>query len=119
MLGRTAQHDVPTKCPGFAGSRKDFVRALRALGKSVVLGGRALRQTRRDSTRVLLSCSREEWLRTFGKEHLIISYCDGAGRVTCDTWQYHCLDGVVLCVGHRHGGVDGNAWMTLEGLYFL
>ncbi len=119
MVSQNLKYGASTQRATYDGTRKDFIRALRALRGCAVIGSRHRQNPSRNSPRVLLSCSREDWLRTFGEEHLTTSYYDDAGRVTCQTWQYHCPDGIVLCIGHRHGGVSGDVWMTLERLYFL
>lgn len=119
MLSPTANHRVLADCPGFAGSRRDFVRAVRALAGSVAGGGRLGNNGPWAFGGGLLSCPREDWLRALGREERLTAHYDGSGRMVLQTWQYDCSDGVVLCVGSQHGPPTGNARITLDALYFL
>lgn len=119
MLRRTAEPNTTSKYTHFSGTRKDLIRGLRALMANPFPGSRIAGQSTRRSCPIMLSCSRESWVRALGEEDIVIDYCDGSGDTVFHTWQYHCADGVVLCVGHRHEGPAGDPWITLTALYFL
>ena len=119
MLSTATDDYATARYSRFAGCRKDFVQAVRALIANAVLRNRLPKASPSRSARALLSCSREHWLRAVGQEHRTTMQYDRQGNVLLQAWRYDCTDGVVLCAGYQHGGPVGNTWMTLEAMYFL
>ena len=104
--------------PSYDGFRNDFVRAIRALGEILTREPRVFGTLPSDRYHVQISCSREAWVRTFGKEEIVAEYRDPQGHTTPVAWMHRCIDGVVLCIGHQHGGSRGNLWIDVDALYF-
>jgi len=119
MLSTATDYYATARFSQFAGSRKDFVQAVRALIANTVLGHRLPNPSPNRGERALLSCSREHWLRVVGLEHRATLQYDRQGNILQQAWQYDCTDGVVFCAGYQHGGSTGDTWMTLEAMYFL
>jgi len=101
------------------GSRMDFVRALRALGAKTALEGNPARVRSARSYRVLLSCSREDWVRMFGEESVVTDHYDSRGRLEFQAWLHCCSDGLVGCIGRQHRRPSGKPWITVKRVYFL
>ena len=118
MVAQTPVQHVFEEPPSYGGFRNDFVRALRAIGETLMREPRVFGAMPSDRCHVRISCSREAWLRAFGEEEIVAEYRDAEGHATPVVWMHRCIDGVVLCLGWQHGGSRGNSWINVDELFF-
>ncbi len=119
MVSMISTHSSSARQGDYNGTRQDFARMIRALGANTLLGGRHCGASLPQCRHTLLSCSHDNWVQMFGNEEAVTTYDDEAGQPAFQAWRHRCNDGVVLCIGHQHGGAQGRSWVTLEALYFF
>jgi hypothetical protein len=99
----------------FAGTRGDFIDAMKSLGAVVEPNTLGCRQC--DPLHVALRCSAASWVRVFGPVRILAAQFGPQGQPAFEAWQYQCVDGFVLCVGCQYERVGEENWVMVRALY--
>jgi hypothetical protein len=87
------------ECP--AGTRADFVEAVKTLAAALPHGGSPTAlDERQDAWATFVVCPTSTWRHVFGKRAAVVAHRDPAKHRALQTWEHHCSDGSVHCVGH-------------------
>jgi hypothetical protein len=100
----------------FAGTRDDFIRAMKSLGAKVEHND--LARLALHPLRVLLRCPTANWARLFGPVGIAHPHFGPGGHTACEAWEYQCTDGAVLCVGCQRTCRGEEDWVMVRALYW-
>jgi hypothetical protein len=106
----------PSLCSTFAGTRDDFVSAMKSLGATVEAAKCA--GPSYDPLRVLLRCSTDRWVQVFGPVRILAVQFGPGGQAAFQAWKYQCADGAVLCIGCQYQRCGGDQAVMVRALYF-
>lgn len=100
----------------FAGTAADFRRALCSLGASIepTIRGAVTPGVRR----VSLGCPYERWSAVIGPVPIAVEHFAPGGGVAFQTWEYRCDDGLIRCIGRKHGVADGAQFISVRAVDF-
>ncbi len=90
------------------GSKLDFLTALEILGARVLCMDAGV-----TVHAVWLHCPGHTWELVFGQLERLTDHRRSADWLPLHTWEHHCTDGSVTCIGHVLEGPFGEAWITL------
>ena len=105
----------PSSFSKFAGTRDDFIRAMKSLGG--VLESNNLVRFGRDPLHVRMCCSAAEWVRVFGPVRILAVQFGPGGHPAFEAWEYQCTDGSILCVGCKYEHICSEDWVTVRAVY--
>jgi hypothetical protein len=100
----------------FTGTCEEFARALTSLGAGIEPDVRGLAGP--EPRRVLLDCSYERWADVIGHVPATPQHFAPWGGLAFQTWEYHCADGPVQCIGRRHSNGSGMQYVSVRAVYF-
>jgi hypothetical protein len=110
-----ANYPHPGAISTFAGTRSDFLCAMKSLGAAIELRDSVCLP--HDPLRVSLWCSADNWVRLFGPVQILAVQFGPGGRPAFDAWQYRCVDGSVLCVGCQYERFAAEYWVTVRAIF--
>ena len=99
----------------FAGTRDDFIRAMKSLGGAVESND--LVHLDHDPLHVRMRCSAADWVRVFGPVRILAVQFGPGGHPAFEAWEYQCADGPILCVGCKYEHICGEYWVTVRAVY--
>ncbi len=100
----------------FAGTSADFRRALCSLGAKIEPTARGA--VTPGLRRVMLGCPYERWSAVIGPLPLVVEHFAPGGGVAFQTWEYRCDDGLIRCIGRKHGVDDGAQFISVRAVDF-
>ena len=109
-----ANQTYPDAISTFAGTRSEFLGAMKSLGAFIESRDSACMP--HDPLRVALRCSARKWVRLFGPVKIPAVQFGPGGRPGFEAWQYQCVDGSVLCVGCQFERFAEEYWVTVRAI---
>jgi hypothetical protein len=110
-----ANYDYADAISTFAGTRNDFLRAMKSLGAAIE--SRDTMCLPDDPLRVSLACSANDWVRVLGPVQIVAVQFGPGGHPAFQAWQYRCLDGAVLCVGCQYERFAAENWVIVRAVF--
>jgi hypothetical protein len=111
----------PTDKTELPESKADFSQALRILGARLLKGHFSYDGCHAKGVEILptfLSCPLRIWSRVFGRPRNVADHADKATNMRTQTWEQHCQDGSILCIGNLFERAPGGPWVILSRVCF-
>ena len=114
----SGDHPVdPQPCP--AGTRGDFIRALRILGARVGAKVADPECADQEVQFVAIRCGANTWNQVFGEPQSVTCHNDPLLRQPFHAWRHTCTDGPLTCIGHIFTPGNGETQISLGKLGFF
>jgi hypothetical protein len=101
---------LPVTVPG---SRRDFLQALQLLDSGLSVRQIQAKRSLFEVMPVHLSCPHETWAEVFGEMRGGDAQESAADNPGVQSWEHHCTDGPVTCIGHLFERSPGVAWVVV------
>ena len=105
----------PSSFSIFAGTRYDFICAMKKLGG--IVESNDLVHLDHDPLHVRMRCSAADWVRVFGPVSILAVQFGPGGHPAFEAWEYQCTDGSILCVGCKSEHICTQDWVTVRAVY--
>jgi hypothetical protein len=116
VMIQIAEGSMGAESSCFAGTTAEFRRVLCSLGANIEPMARGA--VTPGLRRVMLGCPYERWTATIGPLPAVVEHFAPGGGVAFQTWEYRCDDGLIRCIGRKHGFGNGGQFISVRAVDF-